>query len=344
MIKQLVSKDVEDYIKNNPKSALLDVRTEEEWNTDGKPDGEKMGLKTYFLSIQFADKSFNQNFIEDFKKLNIQNQDEITALILESKPRAILNFAAESHVDRSIEGPENFIHSNIVGTYSLLEASLQYWNSLGEKDKDNFRFFHISTDEVFGSLNMSDEKSTEESPYRPNSPYSASKAASDHLVRAWHHTFELPTLISNCTNNYGPHQHQEKLIPLIITNALKNKNLPIYGDGKNIRDWLYVEDHCEAIIKILANGKPGETYNIGGSCEKNNLEVVSEICKILDSIKPKQDGSSYKEQIEFVKDRPGHDFRYSLDTSKIKKDFNWKPKESFSSGLEKTVQWYLDKA
>ena len=289
-------------------------------------------------------KDIEHNLNYSFKKLNIQNQDEITTLILESKPRAILNFAAESHVDRSIEGPENFINSNIVGTYSLLEASLQYWNSLGEKEKDNFRFFHISTDEVFGSLNMSDEKSTEESPYRPNSPYSASKAASDHLVRAWHHTFELPTLISNCTNNYGPHQHQEKLIPLIITNALENKNLPIYGDGKNIRDWLYVVDHCEAIIKILENGKPGETYNIGGSCEKNNLEVVSEICKILDSVKPKQDGSSYKEQIEFVKDRPGHDFRYSLDTSKIKKDFNWKPKESFSSGLEKTVQWYLDKA
>ena len=289
-------------------------------------------------------KDIEQNLNYSFKKLNIQNQDEITTLILESKPRAILNFAAESHVDRSIEGPENFINSNIVGTYSLLEASLQYWNSLGEKEKDNFRFFHISTDEVFGSLNMLDEKSTEESPYRPNSPYSASKAASDHLVRAWHHTFELPTLISNCTNNYGPHQHQEKLIPLIITNALENKNLPIYGDGKNIRDWLYVEDHCEAIIKILENGKPGETYNIGGSCEKNNLEVVNEICKILDSIKPKQDGSSYKEQIEFIKDRPGHDFGYSLDTSKIKKDFNWKPKESFSSGLEKTVQWYLDKS
>ena len=289
-------------------------------------------------------KDIEHNLNYSFKKLNIQNQNEITTLICESKPRAILNFAAESHVDRSIEGPENFINSNIVGTYSLLEASLQYWNSLDEKEKDNFRFFHISTDEVFGSLNMSDEKSTEESPYRPNSPYSASKAASDHLVRAWHHTFELPTLISNCTNNYGPHQHQEKLIPLIITNALENKNLPIYGDGKNIRDWLYVEDHCEAIIKILEDGKPGETYNIGGNCEKNNLEVVSEICKILDSIKPKEDGSSYKEQIEFVKDRPGHDFRYSLNTSKIKKDFNWKPKESFSSGLEKTVQWYLDKA
>ena len=289
-------------------------------------------------------KDIENNSNYSFKKLNIQNQDEITTLILETKPRAILNFAAESHVDRSIEDPENFINSNIIGTYSLLGASLQYWNSLGEREKENFRFFHISTDEVFGSLNINDKKSTEESPYKPNSPYSASKAASDHLVRAWHHTFELPTLISNCTNNYGPHQHHEKLIPLIITNALDNKNLPIYGDGKNIRDWLYVEDHCEAIIKILADGKPGETYNIGGSCEKNNLEVVREICKILDSIKPKQDGSSYEEQIEFVKDRPGHDFRYSLDTSKIEKDFNWKPKESFTSGLEKTIQWYLNKA
>ena len=289
-------------------------------------------------------KDIEHNSNYSFKKLNIQNQEEITTLIFETKPRAILNFAAESHVDRSIENPRNFINSNIIGTYSLLEASLQYWNSLGKGEKKNFRFFHISTDEVFGSLNINDKKSTEESPYKPNSPYSASKAASDHLVRAWHHTFELPTLISNCTNNYGPHQHHEKLIPLIITNALDNKNLPIYGDGKNIRDWLYVEDHCEAIIKILANGKPGETYNIGGSCEKNNLEVVQEICKILDSIKPKQNGSSYEEQIEFVKDRPGHDFRYSLDTSKIEKDFNWKPKETFTSGLEKTIQWYLDKA
>ena len=289
-------------------------------------------------------KDIENNSNYSFKKLNIQNQDEITTLILETKPRAILNFAAESHVDRSIKNPENFINSNIIGTYSLLKASLQYWNSLDEREKENFRFFHISTDEVFGSLNINEKKSTEESPYKPNSPYSASKAASDHLVRAWHHTFELPTLISNCTNNYGPHQHHEKLIPLIITNALENKNLPIYGDGKNIRDWLYVEDHCEAIIKILANGKPGETYNIGGSCEKNNLEVVSEICKILDSIKPKQDGSSYEEQIEFVKDRLGHDFRYSLDTSKIEKDFNWKPKKTFTSGLEKTIRWYLDKA
>ena len=279
-----------------------------------------------------------------FIKTDIQNKNEITEIIKELKPRAILNFAAESHVDRSIEGPESFINTNILGTYSLLEASLDYWNELDESDKKIFRFFHISTDEVFGSLNLNEKKSTENSSYKPNSPYSASKAASDHLVRAWHHTFKLPTLVSNCTNNYGPHQHEEKLIPLVITKALKNENLPIYGDGKNIRDWLYVEDHCEAIMKILESGKPGETYNIGGNCEKSNLEVVDEICKILDSKNPKQNGSSYSEQIKFVKDRPGHDFRYSLDIAKIENNLNWKPKESFASGLAKTVQWYLDRS
>ena len=279
-----------------------------------------------------------------FIKTDIQNQNEITEIIKELKPRAILNFAAESHVDRSIEGPESFINTNILGTYSMLEASLNYWNELDESDKKIFRFFHISTDEVFGSLNLNEKKSTENSSYKPNSPYSASKAASDHLVRAWHHTFKLPTLVSNCTNNYGPHQHEEKLIPLVITKALKNENLPIYGDGKNIRDWLYVEDHCEAIMKILDNGKPGETYNIGGNCEKSNLEVVDEICKILDFKNPKQNGSSYSEQIKFVKDRPGHDFRYSLDIAKIENNLNWKPKESFTSGLAKTVQWYLDRS
>jgi dTDP-glucose 4,6-dehydratase len=279
-----------------------------------------------------------------FIKTDIQNQNEITEIIKELKPRAILNFAAESHVDRSIEGPESFINTNILGTYSLLEASLNYWNELDESDKKIFRFFHISTDEVFGSLNLNEKKSTENSSYKPNSPYSASKAASDHLVRAWHHTFKLPTLVSNCTNNYGPHQHEEKLIPLVITKALKNENLPIYGDGKNIRDWLYVEDHCEAIMKILESGKPGETYNIGGNCEKSNLEVVDEICKILDFKNPKQNGSSYSEQIKFVKDRPGHDFRYSLDIAKIENNLNWKPKESFASGLAKTVQWYLDQS
>lgn len=288
-------------------------------------------------------KEAEENKRYSFSQTNILNQKDIFKLLKNNKPRAILNFAAESHVDRSIDGPENFIQTNIIGTYSLLEASSKYWNNLTGKEKKDFRFFHISTDEVFGSLNLHDKKSTEESPYKPNSPYSASKAASDHLVRAWHHTFRLPTLISNCTNNYGPHQHVEKLIPLIITKALKNENLPIYGDGKNIRDWLYVEDHCGAIMKILESGNQGETYNIGGNCEKNNLEVVIEICKILDSQKPKKDGSSYEKQIKFVEDRPGHDFRYSLDISKIKNDLNWKPKESFSTGLEKTVQWYLKK-
>lgn len=279
-----------------------------------------------------------------FSQTNISDKNEIFNLLNKNKPRAILNFAAESHVDRSIEGPETFIDTNIFGTYSLLKASLDYWKDLPKKEKEIFRFFHISTDEVFGSLNLNDEKSTEESAYKPNSPYSASKAASDHLVRAWHHTFKLPTLVSNCTNNYGPHQHEEKLIPLIITKALKNKNLPIYGDGKNIRDWLYVEDHCEAIMKILEKGKPGETYNIGGNCEKSNLEVVNKICEILDSLNPKKDGSLYREQIKFVNDRPGHDFRYSLDISKIEYNLNWKPKESFSSGLAKTVQWYLERS
>ena len=279
-----------------------------------------------------------------FSQTNISDKNEIFNLLNKNKPRAILNFAAESHVDRSIEGPETFIDTNIFGTYSLLKASLDYWKDLPKKEKEIFRFFHISTDEVFGSLNLNDEKSTEESAYKPNSPYSASKAASDHLVRAWHHTFKLPTLVSNCTNNYGPHQHEEKLIPLIITKALKNKNLPIYGDGKNIRDWLYVEDHCEAIMKILEKGKPGETYNIGGNCEKSNLEVVNKICEILDSLNPKKDGSLYREQIKFVNDRPGHDFRYSLDISKIEYNLNWKPKESFSSGLVKTVQWYLERS
>ena len=279
-----------------------------------------------------------------FSQTNISDKNEIFNLLNKNKPRAILNFAAESHVDRSIEGPETFINTNILGTYSLLKASLDYWKNLSKKEKEIFRFFHISTDEVFGSLNLNDEKSTEESTYKPNSPYSASKAASDHLVRAWHHSFKLPTLVSNCTNNYGPHQHEEKLIPHIITKALKNKKLPIYGDGKNIRDWLYVEDHCEAIIKILEKGKAGETYNIGGNCEKSNLEVVNDICEILDSLYPKKDGSLYKEQIKFVNDRPGHDFRYSLDTSKIEYNLNWKPKESFSSGLAKTVQWYLERS
>ena len=277
-----------------------------------------------------------------FVEANIQDQNTMEALLEKHKPIAIFNFAAESHVDKSIEGPDAFINANILGTFSLLSAPLNFYKTLEEEKRDKFRFIHISTDEVFGSLSMSDPSSDEESPYKPNSPYSASKAASDHLVRAWFHTYGLPTITSNCTNNYGPMQFTEKLIPLMITNAINGKNLPIYGDGKNIRDWLYVEDHCSAIIKILEKGKAGETYNIGGNSEKNNNEIVSEICKILDSISPKKDKTSYASQIEYIEDRAGHDFRYSLNISKINKELGWSPEVTFSAGLEKTVKWYLD--
>ena len=277
-----------------------------------------------------------------FVEANIQDQNTMEALLEKHKPIAIFNFAAESHVDKSIEGPDAFINANILGTFSLLSASLNFYKTLEEEKRNKFRFIHISTDEVFGSLSMSDPSSDEESPYKPNSPYSASKAASDHLVRAWFHTYGLPTITSNCTNNYGPMQFTEKLIPLMITNAINGKNLPIYGDGKNIRDWLYVEDHCSAIIKILEKGKVGETYNIGGNSEKNNNEIVSEICKILDSISPKKDKTSYASQIEYIEDRAGHDFRYSLNISKINKELGWSPEVTFSAGLEKTVKWYMD--
>lgn len=277
-----------------------------------------------------------------FEKVNIQNQQKIEDLFFENKPRAIINFAAESHVDKSIEGPEAFIKANILGTFSMLNAALNYYKVISKEEKRSFRFIHVSTDEVFGSLKKEDQSSNEKSAYKPNSPYSASKAASDHLVRAWFHTYGLPTITSNCTNNYGPRQFTEKLIPLMISNAVKGKKLPIYGDGKNIRDWLYVEDHCSAIIKILEKGKVGETYNIGGNSEKNNNEIVSEICKILDSILPREDKTSYLSQIEYVEDRAGHDFRYSLDISKINKELGWFPEQTFSAGLEKTIKWYLD--
>jgi|TARA_E500000081_G_C6126570_1_gene351151 dTDP-glucose 4,6-dehydratase len=277
-----------------------------------------------------------------FEKVNIQNQQKIEDLFFENKPRAIINFAAESHVDKSIEGPEAFINANILGTFSMLNAALNYYKVISKEEKRSFRFIHVSTDEVFGSLKKEDQSSNEKSAYKPNSPYSASKAASDHLVRAWFHTYGLPTITSNCTNNYGPRQFTEKLIPLMISNAVKGKKLPIYGDGKNIRDWLYVEDHCSAIIKILEKGKVGETYNIGGNSEKNNNEIVSEICKILDSISPREDKTSYLSQIEYVEDRAGHDFRYSLDISKINKELGWFPEQTFSAGLEKTIKWYLD--
>ncbi|MHB8622302.1 MAG: dTDP-glucose 4,6-dehydratase [Sulfuricaulis sp.] len=277
-----------------------------------------------------------------FIKGDINDQALIVKLFNEYKPRAIVNFAAESHVDRSIHGPKDFIQTNINGTFQLLEESRAYWMSLAGDEKASFRFFHISTDEVYGSLGPEDAPFTETTPYAPNSPYSASKAASDHLVRAYHHTYGLPTLTSNCSNNYGPYQFPEKLIPLIIQNALNRKPLPIYGDGLNIRDWLYVGDHCQALRTILAKGRPGEVYNIGGWNERTNIEVVRTICAMLDERRPISGMTHYASLITFIKDRPGHDRRYAIDAHKIERVLGWRPTESFETGIRKTVQWYLD--
>lgn len=266
----------------------------------------------------------------------------VPALLAQYQPRAIINFAAESHVDRSIHGPEDFIQTNIVGTFRLLESTRAYWSKLPETDKQQFRFLHVSTDEVYGSLAPTDPAFTEQNKYEPNSPYSASKAASDHLVRAYHHTYGLPVLTTNCSNNYGPYHFPEKLIPLIIHNALTGKALPIYGDGQQIRDWLYVKDHCAAIRRVLEAGQLGETYNVGGWNEKANIDVVHTLCDILDEEQPRGDGKSYREQITFVKDRPGHDRRYAIDASRLERELGWKPAETFETGIRKTVLWYLD--
>ncbi|MDR2017231.1 MAG: dTDP-glucose 4,6-dehydratase, partial [Burkholderiales bacterium] len=257
----------------------------------------------------------------------------------EHRPRAIVHFAAESHVDRSIHGPAEFIQTNVVGTFTLLEAARAYWSALSENDRKTFRFLHVSTDEVYGSLGADDPAFSETTPYAPNSPYSASKASSDHLVRAYHHTYGLPTLTTNCSNNYGPRQFPEKLIPLMIVNALAGKPLPVYGDGQNVRDWLYVGDHCAAIRAALENGVPGEVYNIGGNAEIKNLDVVHTLCRVLTALRP---GRDYASQITFVKDRPGHDRRYAIDAGKIRRELGWQPAETFESGLERTVRWYLD--
>jgi len=273
---------------------------------------------------------------------DIGDQALVKRLLAEHQPRAIVNFAAESHVDRSIHGPAEFVQTNIVGTFNLLECAREYWNGLSDSAQKAFRFHHVSTDEVYGSLSATDPAFTESNPFEPNSPYSASKAASDHLVRAWFHTYGLPVVTTNCSNNYGPYHFPEKLIPLVILNALNGKPLPIYGDGQQVRDWLYVGDHCSAIRTVLAKGALGETYNIGGWNEKANLEVVKTICQILDELKPRADGKSYIEQITFVKDRPGHDRRYAIDASKVKRDLGWRPAETFDTGIRKTVQWYLD--
>jgi dTDP-glucose 4,6-dehydratase len=277
-----------------------------------------------------------------FVKGDIGTFDLVSSLLAEHQPRVIVNFAAESHVDRSIHGPEDFIQANIVGTFRLLEAVRAHWCGLQEGDRAGFRFLHVSTDEVYGSLAPDEPAFTEQNAYAPNSPYSASKAASDHLVRAYHHTYDLPVLTTNCSNNYGPFQFPEKLIPLCIHHALAGKPLPLYGDGRQIRDWLYVKDHCSAICRVLEAGQVGEVYNIGGWNEKNNLEVVRTICHILDELGPRSDGASYQGQIVFVQDRPGHDRRYAIDATKIERELDWRPTETFETGLRKTVGWYLE--
>ena len=277
-----------------------------------------------------------------FVQGNIGDSTLVADLLAQNRPRSIINFAAESHVDRSIHGPEDFIQSNIVGTFRLLEAVRVYWGGLNSEAKQSFRFLHVSTDEVYGSLAKGEPAFSETRRYEPNSPYSASKAASDHLVRAYHHTYGLPVLTTNCSNNYGPYHFPEKLIPLMIINALAGKPLPVYGDGQQIRDWLYVKDHCSAIRLVLEAGRVGEVYNIGGCNEKPNIEIVHTVCALLDDLRPRIDGKSYREQIAYVTDRPGHDRRYAIDASKIEHELGWKPAETFDTGIRKTVQWYLD--
>ncbi|UGS91669.1 dTDP-glucose 4,6-dehydratase [Ralstonia wenshanensis] len=276
-----------------------------------------------------------------FVRADICDRSAMDSLLAKYAPRAIVHFAAESHVDRSIHGPADFVQTNVVGTFTLLEAARAYWNKLEGSAREGFRFHHVSTDEVYGSLGVDDAPFTETTPYAPNSPYSASKAGSDHLVRAYFHTYGMPVLTTNCSNNYGPYHFPEKLIPLMIANALAGKPLPVYGDGLNVRDWLYVGDHCAAIRRVLEAGKVGEVYNVGGWNEKNNLEVVHTLCDLLDSLKPREQGGSYRDQITFVKDRPGHDRRYAIDARKLERELNWKPAETFETGLRKTVEWYL---
>lgn len=277
-----------------------------------------------------------------FLHADICDKSAMTKAFQDFQPNIVMHLAAESHVDRSIDGPMDFIQTNIIGTYTLLEVARNYWQNLAEDKKSRFKFHHISTDEVYGDLEGTDDLFTEATPYSPSSPYSASKASSDHLVRAWYRTYGLPVVVTNCSNNYGPYHFPEKLIPLVILNALDGKPLPVYGDGKQIRDWLYVEDHARALYLVATTAKVGETYNIGGHNEKQNIDVVKTICTILDNIKPRTDGQSYTQQITFVKDRPGHDLRYAIDASKIQQELNWQPQETFESGIQKTVEWYLN--
>ena len=296
---------------------------------------------TYAGNLEsLSDVSANQRYV--FEQVDICDSYELKRVFAEHQPNAVMHLAAESHVDRSIDGPDEFIQTNVVGTYTLLEAARAYWATLLEPCKQTFRFHHISTDEVYGDLVGTTDLFTESTSYAPSSPYSASKASSDHLVRAWLRTYGLPTLITNCSNNYGPYHFPEKLIPLVILNALEGKDLPIYGKGDQIRDWLYVEDHARALYKVVTQGVVGETYNIGGHNEKQNIEVVKTICKILDELQPKADAQPYEALITFVKDRPGHDLRYAIDASKMAHELNWTPNECFESGIRKTVEWYLN--
>jgi dTDP-glucose 4,6-dehydratase len=312
-----------------------------DWIELGKDSVINLDKLTYAGNLQNLD-SLEGNPRHTFVRGDIGDAELVARLLAKHQPRAIVNFAAESHVDRSIHGPAEFIQTNIVGTFNLLEATRAYWNGLDDVAKKAFRFLHVSTDEVYGSLAPKDPAFTETKQYEPNSPYSASKAASDHLVRAYHHTYGLPVLTTNCSNNYGPYHFPEKLIPLVIHNALAGKSLPIYGDGQQVRDWLYVKDHASAIRRVLESGGVGETYNVGGWNEKPNLDVVHTLCAILDELSPRADGKSYKEQITYVTDRPGHDRRYAIDASKISNELGWKPAETFETGIRKTVQWYLD--
>ena len=312
-----------------------------DWFNQSKEDVVSLDLLTYAGNLENLF-PLNSNPHHHFIQGNIGDRALVSDVLKKYQVRVIVNFAAESHVDRSIHESKDFIETNIVGTYNLLESARSYWNDLDEATKKAFRFLHVSTDEVYGSLDEKDHAFTEKHPYEPNSPYSASKAASDHLVRAWFHTYGLPVLTTNCSNNYGPYHFPEKLIPLCILNALNGKPLPIYGDGQQIRDWLYVKDHCAALREVLKKGKIGDTYNVGGWNEKANLDVVKILCGILDELKPKADGSKYEDQITYVQDRPGHDRRYAIDASKLEHELGWKPQETFETGLRKTVLWYLE--
>jgi dTDP-glucose 4,6-dehydratase len=309
--------------------------------TRNEPEASILNLdKLTYAGNRDSLSEFEHNPQYQFHACDICDSEGVNQCLNDFQPDTIVHFAAESHVDRSIDGPDLFVQTNINGTYNLLKQAKSYWQQLSEKRKTDFRFLHVSTDEVYGSL-ADNGYFTEETPYAPNSPYSASKAASDHLARAWFHTYGFPVLTTNCSNNYGPYQFPEKLIPVIILNALAGKELPIYGDGSNIRDWLFVEDHCRAIQNVIHSGRIGETYNVGGNNEKTNREVVQVICQLLDELRPKSRGR-YKDQIVFVADRPGHDQRYAIDAAKIKRELGWKPKENFESGLRKTVLWYLE--